>query len=121
MVRLRIVLLSLCFLLSLGALLVEIDGFWNNYLLDIVFPAFWYLTIRGISRGENAPPILRRLSPTAIFGSLIGITFAMEFGQYFGYYWGTYDPKDFLAYLILLGPCYLSDIWARRNREARNA
>ena len=118
--RIRKIVFWICFPLSLGALLIEIDGFWNNYLLDIVFPAFWYLTFRGISQKGNAHPLLQKLSPTIIFGSLVCLTFTMESGQYFGFYWGTYDPIDFLAYLSILGPCYLIDMFGYRDLEANN-
>lgn len=121
MVRVRKIIFLICFALSLGALLVEIDGFWNNYLLDIVFPAFWYLTIRGISQSENASSFLQKLSPTVVFGFLVCLLFTMESGQYFGFYWGTYDPIDFLAYLSVLVPCYLIDILGHRDLEASNS
>jgi len=117
MVRFRIIVLSCCFFFSMGALLVEIDGFWNNYLLDIAFPAFWYLTLRGISKAENMHPLLQKLSPSISFSLLIGVTFILEIGQYFGFYWGTYDPIDFLAYMSLLGPCFLIEIWGLKNQR----
>ncbi len=106
----KIVLLGTGFL-SAGTALIDYQGFWNNYLFDIVFPSYLYIFIRGIYQGKDVHQRLTRWSPSMVFGLLIGITFSMEICQYFGYYKGHFDPIDFFAYLSLLGPCYLADRW----------
>ncbi len=112
---------KIVFLISLfltaGTVLVEIEGFWSSYLFDIVFPAYLYIYLRGIFQEKHVHQWLRKLSPSMIFAMLIGITFIMEIGQYFGIYKGHYDPIDFLAYVSILGPCYLVDQWLLKNRH----
>lgn len=104
-------------ILSLGTALMEFEGFWSSYLFDIVFPAYLYIYLRGLFHGRYIHRYLSQLSPTILFGMLILITFTMEICQYFGYYKGYYDPLDFLAYISLLGPCYLADRWLLKNRN----
>jgi hypothetical protein len=102
--------------LSAGTALVEIEGFWSSYLFDIVFPAYLYIYLRGLFQGKHVHQWLRGISPSTVFGTLVGITFVMEMCQYFGLYKGHYDPIDLVAYVSLLGPCYIADRWFLKNQ-----
>ena len=113
-------LLWISLLLSCSAALVDVPGFWSGYLLDIFFPAFLYIHLRGLARREPHYPWLNRLSPSMILGLIIGITYLLESLQFWGIYKGRFDPLDYLAYVSVLVPCYVLDTWVTNPNSQKD-
>jgi hypothetical protein len=87
-----------------------VPGFWSNYVLDIVGPAWNYILLRGLFTNKPTP-WSRFFTPEKALVLIAFVCVAIEAAQYFKLYEAHYDPYDFVAYLSLLVPIYLVDAW----------
>ena len=105
--------------IGLASGFVRIHGFWNNYVLDIVGPAWNYILIRGLFSKTQPAMLSRILSPGAAFLVIIGACFVIEMSQYLKLYDAYFDPFDFVAYVSLILPCYVLDKWLLNRSSSR--
>ena len=105
-----------------GLATIWIDGgtFWKGYVLDMVGPAWNYVLIRGRFTERKDNHWTRFFKPTTTFALFILVCFTIEGAQYLELYDSTYDPWDFLAYISLMTPLYMLDLWGFR-KESRIA
>jgi hypothetical protein len=104
---------------GLAAGFIRGPRFWSGYVLDIVGPAWNYILIRGLFSKSQPAMLSRFVNPEAAFVLIATVCFLIEVAQYLELYDATYDPRDFLAYLSLLVPCYIVDRW-QSNRRSRH-
>jgi len=88
---------------------VHRPGFWDGYVLDMVGPAWNYILFRGLFTSYSDKAWARFFSPTRTFVLFVAFCFGVEAAQYLELYDSTFDPLDLLAYVSLLGPCYVID------------
>ena len=103
-----------------GALaFIDIPGFWSSYLFDVVFPVWLYVSLRSLYREKQAGGPIRPLPPEAALLAILAVGCFLETSQYFGLYKGHFDPLDYLAYVSVIVPCYLTDKWqlSKTRRE----
>lgn len=93
-------------------------GFFTSYLVDLTFPAWFYILVRGLHRTTGQMP--RLILVGTWFGesparAAIGIFTVGFISEIANGYWkaipmtGTYDPLDIAAYAIGILCCYLPD------------
>ncbi len=90
-------------------------GFLTNYLADLTFPPWFYITLRN--KATKQPTVVK---PARWFGetplraavSIFLVGLVTEVSSYFwprGAFGGTFDPLDIAAYGIGLLVCYWYD------------
>lgn len=94
---------------------IDMGAFWKGYVLDITGPAWNYILFRGLftSWADNA--WTRFFTPTRTFVIFISVSFGIEAAQYLRLYPATFDPWDLAAYVSLLLPLYLIDLYQTRK------
>lgn len=90
-------------------------GFWNGYVLDMVGPGWTYILFRGLFTGYTENRWRQFFTPVRTFILLAGIAFGIETMQYFKLYDATFDPLDLVAYLSVLVPLLMLDLWQNRR------
>ena len=102
---------------GLATVWLDHGDFWKGYLLDMTGPAWNYILFRGLftSYGKNAWTDF--FTPVRTLLILIAASYGIETAQYLNLYEATFDPWDFLAYVSILFPLFLIDIWLRAGSE----
>ncbi len=103
--------LAICCVIGLSTIWLDFGSFWKGYVLDITGPAWNYILVRGLftKYAENA--WLRFFTPIKTFMIIVFVCFVIENLQFLNLYDATYDSFDFVAYLSLLTPVFLLDLW----------
>jgi len=96
-------------IVALSSGLVKKPGFWSSYVLDIAGPAWIYILLRCQYSERTTKFMSIRFSPESAVLLVFGMGVVIETSQYFKFYDATFDPYDYIAYLLLLLPCYLLD------------
>ena len=112
---------ALVVLCAIGVFSTFVDGgpFWNGYVLDMTGPAWSYILFRGLFTAEASNLWTRTFTPFRTLAVGLAACLGIETVQYFEFYDSTYDPWDFLAYVSLLVPVFLVDLWqSSREPEA---
>lgn len=104
--------------IALATCLVRSPGFWSSYVLDIVGPPWFYILVRGLFSKTQPAMLARFLSPEAALVIMMAACFLIETAQYFRLYEAHYDSLDFVAYVSLLVPCYVTDRWLVNRRTS---
>ncbi|TAJ12575.1 hypothetical protein DMA11_12250 [Marinilabiliaceae bacterium JC017] len=104
--------ISLLILIAIGIATVWVDygAMWRGYVLDIVGPAWTYILFRGLFTYKFNNRWTRFFTPLKTFLILLSACYGIEVAQFLRLYEATFDPWDFLAYVVLLGPMFLIDL-----------
>lgn len=80
-------------------------------------PAWSYILFRGLftSYGKNAWTDF--FTPVRALLILIAASYGIETAQYLNLYEATFGPWDFPAYISILIPLFLIDMWLRTGSE----
>ena len=97
--------------------LIRIPGFWSSYVLDMVGPAMGYMLLRAQYKSKEATFLSFKFSPELAVSLIFGICFIVETSQYFKLYEAHFDPYDYVAYISLLVPFYLTDKWLIKSKS----
>lgn len=103
--------------IALASGLVRSPGFWSSYALDVVGPAWIYILIRGLFSKRQPAMLAPLLSPEGALASIVFACSLIEAAQYFRLYEAHFDPLDFVAYVSLLVPCYVTEKWLVGRRK----
>ena len=95
---------------GLATIWIDLGTFWKGYVLDMTGPAWNYILFRGRYRGFVDNAWTRFFTPLNTVLIFIGVCFAIEGAQYFDLYEATFDPWDFLAYVSILVPLFITDL-----------
>lgn len=98
---------------------IDFGAFWRGYVLDITGPAWCYILFRGRFTRWSVSPWTRAFSPTRTMTVVLLACIAIEAAQFMELYAATYDAWDFVAYLSLLVPIYVTDLTLSPERLAR--
>lgn len=102
--------------IGIATIWVELGSFWKGYVLDMTGPAWNYILFRGLFTAKTDNIWTRFFSPArTLFIFLITCT-GIELAQYFNLYEAVYDPWDFLAYISLLLPLSIIDLYQTKKR-----
>ena len=91
------------------------NSFWNGYVLDITGPAWNYILFRNLGGPYKENALTRFFTPVKTFFIFTTILYFIEWMQYFEVYESTYDPWDFVAYISLMLPFCVIDIYLNSN------
>ena len=105
--------------LGLATGFIRVPGFWSNYVLDVVGPAWNYILIRGLFSRKQPTTLSRLFGPEVAIVVIIVVCVLIEGAQYLQLYDAHYDPYDFVAYVSLVLPCYVIDRWRLQFRCRR--
>jgi len=109
----------LVLLCSTGLATVWVDGnaFWKGYVLDMTGPAWSYILFRGLYTAKADNSWTRFFTPLKTFLIFIAVCFAIETAQYLHLYDATFDSWDFVAYISLLVPVFLLDVYFSMKKQ----
>ena len=85
--------------------------FWNGYILDMTGPAWHYILVRGLFTTKKDNRWTRLFTPIHTFILFVLVCFSIEGIQYLEWYDSTFDPMDFLAYISILTPLFVIDLF----------
>jgi hypothetical protein len=102
---------------GLATIWLDLGSFWKGYVLDMTGPAWNYILFRGLFRSysENAWTLFFTPQRTLIIFLIFCI--GIEVAQYLKLYEATYDPRDFLAYISILVPVFILDLYQSGRME----
>ncbi|MBN2030762.1 hypothetical protein JW824_11015 [bacterium] len=101
---------------GLSTIWIDLGSFWKGYVLDMTGPAWNYILFRTLYRSEMNNRWTRFFTPTTTIFLFVIVCFGIEGAQYFKLYDATYDPWDFLAYVSILIPLFLLDLFSFREK-----
>ena len=90
---------------------IDMGAFWKGYALDMTGPAWNYILFRGLFTQWTENRWRKFFTPARTYLIFILVCFSIEFAQYLDLYDATFDPWDLLAYVSLLTPVFLLDLW----------
>jgi len=96
---------------GLSTVWFDLGPFWKGYVLDITGPAWNYILFRGLFTSYKENRWTRFFTPQRTVIIFILVCVVIEGMQYFNLYDATYDPLDLLAYVSLLVPMFLVDLY----------
>ncbi len=96
---------------GLATIWVDLGAFWKGYVLDITGPACNYILFRTRYRSKIDNRWTRFFTPGTTVALFIVVCFGIEGAQYLNLYDAIFDPWDFLAYVSILIPLFLLDIF----------
>jgi hypothetical protein len=103
--------LALLCAIGLSTGFLNFGHFWKGYVLDITGPAWNYILFRGLFTKYKDNAWRRFFTPVKTYFIFIMVCFFIENAQYLNLYNSTYDSFDFVAYVSLLTPLFLLDLW----------
>jgi len=102
-------------ILGLSTNWIKTGGFWNSYVLDATGPAWNYILFRGLFTARKENLWIRFFSPLRTFYIFLIACTLIETLQFLKIYEATYDPWDLVAYISLLLPIYLIDLYQHKK------
>jgi len=105
---------------GLSAICLDLGAFWKGYVLDSVGPAWNYILFRGLFTSFVENKWTRFFSPKRTLFIFLLVSHGIETAQYFNIYISTFDAWDLLAYVSILVPLFLIDIYTGSYRYRRN-
>jgi hypothetical protein len=102
-------------LTGLSSIWLDMGTLWKGYALDMAGPAWNYILFRGLFTGKTDNMWTRFFTPVRTLVIFVVVCFAIETMQYFGVYAATFDPWDFPAYLSLLVPVFVVDMFLQKK------
>lgn len=106
---------------GLATVWLDLGGFWKGYLLDMTGPAWSYILFRGLFTSYRQNRWTGFFTPVRTIIIFIAVSFGIEAAQYLNLYEATFDPWDFPAYISILIPLFLIDVWLRAGSEYGNS
>ncbi|MCD6566918.1 MAG: hypothetical protein J7K53_13350 [Bacteroidales bacterium] len=100
---------------GLATIWIDLGTFWKGYVLDITGPAWNYILFRGLFTSYTENAWIRFFTPKKTLFIFLLVCAGIESAQYFNLYEATYDPLDLLAYISILIPLFLLDLWQSKN------
>lgn len=88
---------------------IDLGAFWKGYVLDMTGPGWNYILFRGLFTSYRDNAWTRFFTPKKTLLIFLLVCAGIEGAQYFNLYKATYDPWDFLAYVVILIPLFLID------------
>jgi len=88
---------------------IDLGAFWKGYVLDMTGPAWNYILFRGLFTSYRENAWTRFFKPKRTLFIFLMVCAGIEGAQYLNLYEATYDPWDFLAYVVILIPLFLID------------
>ena len=88
---------------------IDLGAFWKGYVLDMTGPAWNYILFRGLFTSYRENTWTRFFTPKRTLFIFLSVCAGIEGAQYLNLYEATYDPWDFLAYVVILIPLFLID------------
>ncbi len=88
---------------------IDLGAFWKGYVLDMTGPAWNYILFRGLFTSYRENAWTRFFTPKKTLFIFLLICAGIEGAQYLNLYEATYDPWDFLAYVVILIPLFIID------------
>ena len=109
-------------LLATGLLTINFDfgSFWKSYILDMVGPAWNYILFRGLFTNKVSNIWTRLFTATNTFLLLVFVSIGFETIQYFELYDSTFDGWDIVAYISLLIPMYIIDLYQSKDNNLKS-
>ena len=101
---------------GLSTIWFDLGAFWKGYVLDMTGPAWNYILFRTRYRSEIHNRWTRFFTPKNTVIIFVLVCFGIEGAQYLKLYDATYDPWDFLAYVSILLPLFLLDLWLSEKK-----
>lgn len=98
-------------IIGISTIWINLGSFWRGYVLDITGPAWNYILFRGLYTSYTENIWTRFFTPKKTLFIFLVVCFGIETTQYLKLYDSTFDPWDFLAYISLLIPLFLLDIY----------
>lgn len=108
-------LIVLC-LTGLATSWIDLGDFWKGYVLDMTGPAWNYILFRGVFTSYQENRWTRFFTPVRTFTIFVAVCFGIEGAQYLGLYDATFDPWDLPAYLSILLPLFILDLYQQDER-----
>jgi len=78
-------------------------------------PAWTYILVRRLFTAESRDRWALTFTPVVTFVVCTLVLFAIEGAQYLQWYESTFDPWDFVAYISLLLPAFILDLYQTRK------
>ena len=103
--------LVICCAVGISTSWLDFGPFWKGYVLDITGPAWNYILVRGLFTKYTDNAWRRFFTPIRTYFIFVLVCFAIENAQFFNLYDATFDSLDFVAYVSLLTPAFLLDLW----------
>jgi len=100
---------------GLATIWTDLGDFWKGYVLDITGPAWNYILFRGLYRNYTKNAWTRFFTPYRTLFIFLLVCTGIEIAQYLKLYDATYDPWDFLAYISILVPVFILDIYQSKS------
>ena len=100
---------------GLATIWTDLGDFWKGYVLDITGPAWNYILCRGLYRNYIENAWTRFFTPYRTLLIFLIVCTGIEIAQYLKLYDATYDPWDFLAYISILVPVFILDIYQSKS------
>ena len=109
-------------LLVTGLFTINLDlgYFWKGYVLDMVGPAWNYILFRGLFTNKVNNIWTRLFTATNTFLILVFVSIGFETIQYFELYDSTFDGWDIVAYISLLIPMYIIDLYQSKDNKLKS-
>ena len=107
-------LVLLC-ITGLATIWIDLGRFWKGYVLDVTGPAWNYILFRGRFTRKAENLWTRTFTPGKTTVLFVLVCFGIEGAQYLELYDATFDPWDLLAYISLLIPLFILDIWSSKR------
>lgn len=97
--------------LGLSTNWLDLGAFWSGYVLDVTGPAWSYILVRGLFTKYKEGAWFRFFTPISTVLIFIAVCLGIETAQYFKLYDSTFDPFDLIAYISLLVPVFVMDLY----------
>ena len=90
---------------------IQMGEFWSSYGLDIFGPVWNYILFRQLYTAYRNSRWRQFFNPWRTLIIFIVICYLIEGAQYLEWYDATFDPWDLLAYVVLLIPVFMIDLF----------
>ena len=100
---------------GLSTIWIDLGAFWKSYVLDMAGPAWNYILFRGLFTGKASNAWTPFFTPKRTLLIFLVVGIRIESAQYFKLYEATFDPLDILAYVSILIPAFLLDLYQTKK------
>jgi len=103
--------LALLCAIGLSTGIFEFGPFWKGYVLDMTGPAWSYILIRGLFTKYTVNAWRKFFTPANTYFIFVMVCFLIETTQFMNLYESTFDSMDYVAYVSILTPLFIMDLW----------
>ncbi len=104
--------------IGISSSFLDLGPFWKGYVLDMTGPAWNYILIRGLFTKYTENAWRKFFTPVNTYFIFIAVCFIIETTQFLNLYDSTFDSMDYLAYVSLITPLFLLDLWQSYGVES---